>query len=87
MWLSATDPLDTLLFKWKTVENLQWSDLTAAEQAYFDQWNDTGISIRHLCAPIWWVPALEAPYQAGGKETLWLIPRPFPVNFRNTSNA
>jgi hypothetical protein len=85
VWLTQTEPLDTLTFKWKTVENLQWRDLTAAEQACFD--GASGEIMTHLLSmPIWHVPALMAPYSCV-RLAFGLIPRPFPANFRNTSNA
>jgi len=68
VWLSTTDPLFTLAFKWKTVENLKWNDLTAAEQFFFEG-GMSGICIRWLCDPIWRVPRLEAPYGAAEENT------------------
>ncbi len=101
VWLSTTDPLDTLKFKWKTVANLKWNDLTAEEQRFFER---SEVLVPHLSDPIFRVPRLEAPYDVveRNSEIIWLSKsRPqknfssnslsylpyFTENFRNTSNA
>ena len=88
VWLTLTEPLDALTFKWKTVDNLRRSDVTAAEQAFFHEISSRVSEFPGfvLSTRIWRLPAQMAPYLRA-HIAVPLIPRPFPANFRNTSNA
>jgi hypothetical protein len=88
VWLTLTEPLDALTFKWKTVENLRRSHVTAAEQAFFHEICSRVSEFPGLVLStrIWRLPSQMSPYLRA-HIAVPLIPRPFPANFRNTSNA
>ena len=96
-WLTLGDTWDTLNFKWRTVENLQWTDLSPAEQAALDEPNTcvyrdgqrvSGSHTARLLVEYLSLPSFTTK-RAGMRFHLamGLVARPFPENFRSLSNA
>jgi len=96
-WLTLDEVSHTLNFKWRTIENLQWTDLSPAEQTALDEPNTcvyrdgqrvSGSHIARLLVlllshNIWITKRPGMRFQTAFEMTA----RPFPENFRSLSNA
>ena len=83
-WLTLADTWHTLNFKWRTIENLQWADLSPAEQAAVDAPDTAQLLNFYLSTPNW---GTKRPGNGRTILCFGLTARPFPENFRSLSNA